>query len=361
MHSDWAILYQDLLGELGRILADPAAGDGQIREHLHSLLTEHRTRRPASRAELIRTGSAQRGEWAARSVITGEPFWVHQGEGSRDHRQFQVRRHHPARRLSRIDLDPRRRAGRRAAHRRQGQQNRRGGRRPVTAVNHDVQPYTNSSVVIIHGQLEECAHRAGLIQRGIVIGPAVGCRVEWCDGFEGRGLISFPELPTATLKEEVSMNEDFARRLAALEDVEQIRGLRDLYHQFVNERQSERFKEIYAADGSTRLDAALHWRGIDEIVEGFRDLFVRVSFLTQFGHNHRITLAGDEASAISYLDARYAAGSESLMVAARYDETYVRTAAGWRIRDTICTVLFAVSPTVGWAGGNLNKFGGGKP
>jgi hypothetical protein len=54
MHSDWAVLYQDLLAELGRILADPAAGDSQIREHLHSLLTEHRTRRPASRAELIR-------------------------------------------------------------------------------------------------------------------------------------------------------------------------------------------------------------------------------------------------------------------------------------------------------------------
>ena len=53
-HSDWAALYQDLIAELGRILADPAAGDGQIREHLHSLLTEHRTRRPASRAELIR-------------------------------------------------------------------------------------------------------------------------------------------------------------------------------------------------------------------------------------------------------------------------------------------------------------------
>jgi TnpA family transposase len=55
MHSDWAVLYQDLLAELGRILADPAAGDSQIREHLHSLLAEHRARRPASRAELIRT------------------------------------------------------------------------------------------------------------------------------------------------------------------------------------------------------------------------------------------------------------------------------------------------------------------
>jgi len=51
-HGDWAVLYQDLLAELGRILEDPA--DGQIRGHLHSLLTEHRARRPASRAELIR-------------------------------------------------------------------------------------------------------------------------------------------------------------------------------------------------------------------------------------------------------------------------------------------------------------------
>jgi TnpA family transposase len=54
MHSDWSVLYQDLLAELGRILADTAAGDSQIREHLHSLLAAHRARRPASRAELIR-------------------------------------------------------------------------------------------------------------------------------------------------------------------------------------------------------------------------------------------------------------------------------------------------------------------
>ncbi len=53
-HSNWALLYQELLSALNAILSEPAAGDAQIREHLHSLLAEHRARRPASRAELVR-------------------------------------------------------------------------------------------------------------------------------------------------------------------------------------------------------------------------------------------------------------------------------------------------------------------
>jgi hypothetical protein len=53
-HSDWALLYQDLLAELGAILANRGADEGQIREQLHSLLAAHRERRPASRAEIIR-------------------------------------------------------------------------------------------------------------------------------------------------------------------------------------------------------------------------------------------------------------------------------------------------------------------
>ena len=52
--GDWALLYQELLAALGAILAEPPTDDAQVREHLHSLLTEHKARRPASRAELIR-------------------------------------------------------------------------------------------------------------------------------------------------------------------------------------------------------------------------------------------------------------------------------------------------------------------
>jgi hypothetical protein len=52
--SDWALLYQELLASLSAIRAQPAAGDTQIREHLYLLLEEHRARRPAGRAELVR-------------------------------------------------------------------------------------------------------------------------------------------------------------------------------------------------------------------------------------------------------------------------------------------------------------------
>lgn len=43
-HSDWALLYQDLLAGLRAILANRGADEGQIREQLHSLLAAHRER-----------------------------------------------------------------------------------------------------------------------------------------------------------------------------------------------------------------------------------------------------------------------------------------------------------------------------
>ena len=52
--GDWADLYQDLLGALGAIVADPAATDAGIREQLQSLLATHRAHRPATRAHLVR-------------------------------------------------------------------------------------------------------------------------------------------------------------------------------------------------------------------------------------------------------------------------------------------------------------------
>lgn len=157
------------------------------------------------------------------------------------------------------------------------------------------------------------------------------------------------------------MDEDLTRRIAALEDIESIRSLRNRYHRFVNEREANRFREIYVPSGSMKMAGSMHWVGIRQIEAGFSDLFSRVKLLKQFGHNHEIELKGDKASATSYLDARYSLDSTSLMVSGRYDETYVRTADGWKICDTEFSLIFAVPPEVGWAGECLNYFGGGKP
>ena len=54
MLGDWASLYQELLTSLGTIVADASNSDSAIREHLQSLLSAHRVRRPATRAQLVR-------------------------------------------------------------------------------------------------------------------------------------------------------------------------------------------------------------------------------------------------------------------------------------------------------------------
>jgi hypothetical protein len=52
--TDWARLYQELLGELNALLSDPALSSDAVREQLTALLEAHRARRPRSRAEIVR-------------------------------------------------------------------------------------------------------------------------------------------------------------------------------------------------------------------------------------------------------------------------------------------------------------------
>jgi hypothetical protein len=61
-------------------------------------------------------------------------------------------------------------------------------------------------------------------------------------------------------------------RIKRLEDIEEIRRLRNMYHYFVNENLPDRFREIYTDDGVMQLDDAMKFEGINAIVEGFRKI-----------------------------------------------------------------------------------------
>ena len=52
--TDWARLYQELLGELARLVSDSEVSNEAMREQLLSLIQAHRARRPRSRAEIVR-------------------------------------------------------------------------------------------------------------------------------------------------------------------------------------------------------------------------------------------------------------------------------------------------------------------
>ena len=156
-------------------------------------------------------------------------------------------------------------------------------------------------------------------------------------------------------------DSDLARRVRRLEDIEEIRRLRNLYHYFVNEKLSARFAELYVSGGVMSMDKSIRWEGVPAIVAGFTELSGRVTLLKQFSHNHQVEIGVDTASAFSYFEASYAIEGKSLRVAGKYDEDYVRTAAGWRIRHTAVSLIYSVPPDVGWAGENLNYFNKGRP
>jgi len=143
-------------------------------------------------------------------------------------------------------------------------------------------------------------------------------------------------------------------RVARIEDREAIRTLRHTYHNILNERQLERWGEIYTPDALVVIDYAATWKGVAEIEAGFKIAARRLTFLKQYLHNHEITLNGDTATAYAYFEARYVDDGESVMVAGKYDEKYLRTSAGWRITETKVTLDFSVPLSKGWAGETRN-------
>ncbi|SKC01149.1 nuclear transport factor 2 family protein [Sphingopyxis flava] len=145
-------------------------------------------------------------------------------------------------------------------------------------------------------------------------------------------------------------------RISRLEDIEEIRSLRNKFHHFINEGLAHRFGEVYTDDAVVHFDDFMKQEGLANIIAASTEL-ARQAFVIQFLHNHAIELDGDRANGFCYLDARYAANGESLIVAARYDDEYRRTPAGWRICKTRVNIFFSVPLAQGWADAAASEVG----
>lgn len=149
-------------------------------------------------------------------------------------------------------------------------------------------------------------------------------------------------------------NLDILARLKRIEDLEDIRSLRMKYHYFINEGHFGRVSELFAEDGALDFGYIAKASGREEITQTFLKLPNNSQFVKQFIHNHLVELDDDRATGVCYLDARYAQGGESLIVAAKFDEIYRRTSDGWRIELMKVQTYFSVPIAQGWAGTDLN-------
>jgi hypothetical protein len=82
-----------------------------------------------------------------------------------------------------------------------------------------------------------------------------------------------------------------------------------------------------------------------------------ISFVKQFIHNHVIQLRGDRGSGFAYLEAKPIYKGESFLVAARYDDEYVKQNGQWKFKKMSLTPYFMVPLREGWAQEDRIKMG----
>lgn len=140
-------------------------------------------------------------------------------------------------------------------------------------------------------------------------------------------------------------------RVARLEDIEALRDLRMQYHRCVNENEFPAAAVYFTEDGYASFGVMAEAKGREGIADLFDKLQNNVTFIRQFITNHIVEIDGDGATGVSYLDARYAQEGVSIIAAVRYDDTYRRTADGWKFTSMIARIDLAVPLEQGWSTG----------
>jgi ketosteroid isomerase-like protein len=144
-------------------------------------------------------------------------------------------------------------------------------------------------------------------------------------------------------------------RIRRLEDIEDIRRLRNKYHASLNESRYENCRALFTDDAVVELGYLARYEGIDAIDRGFRAMGERERFfIKQFIHSHDVEVDGDTGTGTSYLEARYGRFGVSYVVAGRYDDIYVRENSVWKFRSMIAEFFYTVPNAVGWTGDEMH-------
>ena len=145
------------------------------------------------------------------------------------------------------------------------------------------------------------------------------------------------------------------QRIQRLEDIEDIRRLRNRYHASLNENRYEQCRSLFTDDAVVELGYLARYEGIDAIDRGFRAMGERDRFfIKQFIHSHDVEVDGDSATGTSYLEARYGRFGVSYVVAGRYDDVYARVVGVWKFKAMIAELFYTVPNAVGWTGDEMH-------
>ncbi|MGH7933748.1 MAG: nuclear transport factor 2 family protein [Candidatus Binataceae bacterium] len=154
--------------------------------------------------------------------------------------------------------------------------------------------------------------------------------------------------------------KELEAKVQDLTDREAIRDLRYRYHEYINEGKGAEIASLFTADGELDFGHLGKCHGRAELDKFFRGIKRRtpeeelkavpqITWVKQFVHNHTIEMHGDHAHGFAYLEAKPIFNGESFLVAARYDDEYVKRDGQWKFSKMSLVPYFMVPLKEGWA------------
>jgi SnoaL-like domain len=161
--------------------------------------------------------------------------------------------------------------------------------------------------------------------------------------------------------------KELESKVRELYDREAVRDLRYRYHEYVNEAKFTEIPDLFTTDGVLDFAHLGKAVGREQLLRFFGALVQapsgtpsdrpRITWVKQFIHNHTIRLDGDRGSGFAYLEAKPIYDGEAFLVAARYDDDYLRVNGEWKFSKMKLVPYFMVPLKEGWAQQDRLKMG----
>lgn len=151
------------------------------------------------------------------------------------------------------------------------------------------------------------------------------------------------------------------RRIDELEASEQIRRLRNRFHDFVNTDRWDEIGSLFAEDAVLDYDYIAQVSGRRAIGDFFTKIPIDISaegqtpFVRQFIHGHSVEVTGDTATGVSHLFATPVYNNQSLVVSGRFEDTYGRVDGHWLFTSVRLRLWYSVPLDEGWASSNRHQ------
>jgi len=149
-----------------------------------------------------------------------------------------------------------------------------------------------------------------------------------------------------------TVDEHLQETIRELEDVRDIFNLAAEYCYAADSQNPEAYASVFAEDGI--LDVGPmggQIEGRDAIRQFCHETFPpAVSFSIHYLHNPHIVVCGDTAKGRFYWEApiTWRPTNEAVWQAGSYDDQYVRTEEGWKIKKKLVTFYYATPFDKGW-------------